>query len=148
MIEHLIKVGAFDSLHPNRLALVETIDRAFARAQRLAKNAAQNQETLFAAFEEDDSLREELRGYAEVEDWSEAQRLGFEKQLTGYWMSAHPIEEVSHIIRDHASHQASDLAKYPPGQIAIGAVVLAKRDIKTRSSKRMAVLQVQRSRTV
>ena len=143
VIEHLIKVGAFDSLHTNRLALVETIERAFARAQRLAKNAAQNQETLFATFEEDDSMREELRGYAEVDDWSEAQRLGFEKQLTGYWMSAHPIEEVSHIIRDHASHQANDLAKYPPGQIAIGAVVLAKRDIKTRSGKRMAVLQVQ-----
>src|SRR5690606_5402036 len=66
VIENLIKVGALDALHGNRRALMEAVDRAFDRGHRLAKVREQNQETLFGAFDQDDSFRQDTQGYTDV----------------------------------------------------------------------------------
>lgn len=143
VIENMIKVGAMSSLHSNRNALVETIERAFQRSQRLAKTASQSQNTLFSVFEEDDSFMQQTQGYVEVEDWSEGERLRFEKELTGYWMSGHPLLEHKHFLEQFATHVSRDLADMPPDDVSIAAVIIAKRDIKTRTGKMMAVLTVE-----
>ena len=69
VVEHLIKVGAFDALHPNRHALSASLERAFERGHRLAKNKEQSQTSLFATFEQDAAFKEETQGYADVPDW-------------------------------------------------------------------------------
>ena len=144
VIESLIKVGALDSLHTNRRALFETQDRAFDRGHRLAKVREQNQQTLFATFETEESFKQETQGYPNVPDWSVEERLGFEKALTGYWMSSHPVTEHHGTLADVATHTAAQLAGVATGSpVAIAAVVLAKRVIRTKTGKTMAVLTME-----
>lgn len=143
VLEALIRVGALDSLHPNRRALMETAERAMERGTRVARGRAQAQTSLFATFEQDAEFREQSQGYPDVPDWEQRERLAHEKELTGYWMSSHPLVQPMESLRTHASHRAKDLAERPSGLLAIAAVVIDKREIKTRAGKRMAVLALE-----
>ncbi len=144
VVEALIKVGACDSLHANRRALFDSMDRAFERGAKAARTKAQNQETLFASFETDVTFKQESRGYTDVPDWAPQERLGYEKELTGYWISSHPVAEAAGIITRHASHSTRAFRDLPTGwKLTIGAVVLGKRVVRTKTGKTMAILQLE-----
>ena len=143
VIENIIKVGGMDSLHDNRQAMAAAIERASARGARITKLKAQSQSTLFGAFEEDDSFREQTQGYPDIDDWTPDEKLDFEKSLTGYWMSSHPLKEHLHELEPYASNISTDLAKFPSGIVAIPAVIIAKRMIKTRKGNMMCVLKLE-----
>ncbi len=143
VIENLIKTGAFDSLHPNRNALLLCMDRAFERGQRLARDRQQAQTTLFDTFEQSEDFRRETQGYPEVADWPEHERLAYEKALTGYWISSHPLREYQSLFRPHVTHTSADLIRRPQGELTLAGVVIGKRTIKTRDGKQMAFLQLE-----
>jgi DNA polymerase-3 subunit alpha len=144
VVESLIKVGALDSLHANRRSLFETQDRAFDRGNNLAKIKAQNQQTLFASFESDASFMQETQGYPSVEDWPAAERLSYEKNLTGYWISSHPLAAHADTLGKVATHRSRDLAGVSTGStVAVAAVVLDKRVFRTKKGKTMAVLTLE-----
>jgi DNA polymerase-3 subunit alpha len=144
VVESLVKVGALDSLHPNRKALFEAQDRAFDRGARLAKSRADHQETLFASFETDAAFRQERTGYPDIPDWSENERLAFEKELTGYWISSHPLAAAGPVIARLGLGTSRELAHTDSHQrVTIAAVVLAKRAITTKTGKGMAVLSLE-----
>ncbi len=143
VIEHLVKTGAFDSLHPNRQAACAAIDMAFDRGQRIAKTKAAAQATLFDAFEEDEAFRAQTQALPVMEDWGLGQRLAFEKELTGYWISSHPLNEHRATLDLHATHRSIDLIARPAGDVIVGAVVLSRRDIKTKSGKPMSILSLE-----
>ncbi|MEK7415870.1 MAG: DNA polymerase III subunit alpha, partial [Planctomycetota bacterium] len=134
VVEALIKVGALDSQHPNRRALLEAMEKAFDRGQKIARSRSESQQTLFASFDADSSYRDATQGYPEVPDWPMEARLGFEKQLTGYWISAHPVASWRDRLGKHASHTARAMADTADGyKVTILAVVTGKRMIRTRT---------------
>lgn len=144
VVESLVKVGACDSLHPNRRALSEVMDRAFDRGNRLAKTKAENQQTLFDTFEADDQFRAATQGYPDIADWTESERLAFEKAATGYWISSHPLAEFRTVLSGLASHTATSLIQAATGAtVSVAAVVLAKRVIRTKTGKTMAILSLE-----
>ncbi len=144
VVEALIKVGAFDSLHPNRHALHATMDKAFDRGQRVARTKAQHQQTLFETFEADAGFRQETQGYPDVPDWSMTERLKAEKELTGYWMSMHPVQVHADLCARHATATASQLPTMAEkSDVAIAAVVVGKRVVKTKTGRFMAILQLE-----
>ena len=144
VVEALIKVGAFDSLHPNRRSLHETMERAFDRGQRVAKTKAQKQETLFETFETDAAFKQETQGYPDVPDWPMIDRLRFEKELTGYWLSMHPVEVHPELVAKHASVTVAGLAQCEEhSRVAIAAVVTGKRVVKTKTGRFMGILQLE-----
>ncbi len=144
VVEAAIKVGAFDALHGNRRALYETMDKAFDRGQRVAKTKAQKQETLFATFEQDASFMAATQGYPEVTDWDMTERLRYEKELTGYWMSMHPVAVYAELSTRYATTTAGELPGMAKGdQVAIAAVVVGKRVVKTKTGRFMAILQLE-----
>ncbi len=147
VVEALIKVGAFDTVHANRRALHEAMEKAFDRGQKMSKSRNESQQTLFAAFEADTSYRDAVQGYAEVPDWSAETRLGFEKQLTGYWISDHPVRAWRPQLDAHATHGTRQMAECPDGyKVAVLAAVTAKRMIKTRTGNTMCVLSLEDER--
>ena len=144
VIESLIKVGALDSLHSNRRALFDAQERAFDRGARMAKSKALNQQTLFTSFEDDDAFRQDSQGYPDVPDWSVAERLGYEKALTGYWISSHPLSQYQPIVSKLKLPTSRELSGITSGwKTTIAAVVLDKRVIRTKAGKTMAILQLE-----
>ena len=144
VLEALIKVGALDSMHLNRNALCTSLERAMEQGAKAAARKSSNQLTMFAMFEEDTSYKAQATGYADVPDWSENERLAFEKQLTGYWISSHPVRAVSAARERFALHRLCDLKTLTTGsRTVVAAVVVGKRDIRTKAGRNMAVIQIE-----
>jgi DNA polymerase-3 subunit alpha len=110
VIENLIKCGAFDSMGQNARALLIVLDDVFAQAQQLQKLKSGNQMSLFDLVG-DDSARTLEVTLPQVEDFSKEERLRFEKELLGIYVSGHPLENYESAMARAASCTISQLTE-------------------------------------
>jgi DNA polymerase-3 subunit alpha len=91
-LECLVKCGAFDWLGVERAALFSEIEGAFAAAASSHRDRASGQVSLFDAF--DAAPAPAKRSSApHVPPWSTAEKLAFEKELLGFYVTGHPLDD-------------------------------------------------------
>ena len=90
-VESLIKCGAFDSLGLNRAQNLEILDQAMEIGSRRQKDAASGQMDLFGEFTEEESL--DKINVPKMDEFPRMQILNMEKELTGFYITGHPLEE-------------------------------------------------------
>jgi len=86
MLESLIKAGAFDFLGRERAQLLDCIDEALASSAAAHRDRAAGQVSLFGEMEPQTSRRRTVR------QWSEHEKLSYEKELLGFYVSGHPLD--------------------------------------------------------
>ena len=86
MLESLIKAGAFDFLGRERAQLLDCIDDALASSAAAHRDRAAGQVSLFGEMEPQTSRRRTVR------QWSEHEKLSYEKELLGFYVSGHPLD--------------------------------------------------------
>jgi DNA polymerase-3 subunit alpha len=97
IIESFAKVGAFDSLIPNRAQLFMNSDLIINYAAN-ARNAGMTL-SLFEDTTQDDTTENRLqKNMTAVQPWSFAERLAMEHSVLGYYISAHPLDQYKNII--------------------------------------------------
>ncbi|MBX3402690.1 MAG: DNA polymerase III subunit alpha [Phycisphaeraceae bacterium] len=103
-LEALIKCGAMDSLHPPegrglRAAMCASIESAMSAAQKVAQDKAAGQGGLFmgggAGAGAKSGAKAEGSLLAKTTAWSESDTLAREKEVLGFYVSSHPLEEWS-----------------------------------------------------
>ncbi len=140
VIENLIKVGAFDGLNNHRAQLMAMLDLCLERAKATLRLRLSGQMSLFALGS--DALQ--AGEMAEVEapptdTWPELQRLSFEKETVGFYLTGHPLESVAAELRLVVSHDIEALAGVPEGQaVRVAGLVTSYREHKTKKGERMA----------
>ncbi len=120
-VEALIKAGAFDALHPDRAALVASIDRAFEFAAATLANA--NQGGLFDLMGDDaqGSSTQEPELVA-VPPWGVRERLLHEKTAVGFYLSGHLFDEVAAEVRRFVRTAIAELQDSREPQLLAGIV--------------------------
>ncbi len=98
VLEHLVKTGAFDFSGESRKAIFERIDAAMAAAQADARDRAAGQNSFFDMLSEPEpaakprNLKSQISDLkSSAEDFSSAEKLAFEKELLGFYVSGHPM---------------------------------------------------------
>jgi len=86
MLESLIKAGAFDFLRRERAQLLDCIDEALASSAAAHRDRAAGQVSLFGEMEPQSSRRRTVR------QWSDHEKLSYEKELLGFYVSGHPLD--------------------------------------------------------
>ena len=100
VLESLIKTGGFDALYQNRAALLSDLDRAMGEAQLRRKDREAGQANLFDMMggeeETDEALSENFgpNGNNPVPEMDNLQKLKFEKELLGFFLSGHPVDTL------------------------------------------------------
>ena len=90
ILESLVKCGAFDGIDKNRAALFSCIESAIASATSIQRDRASGQVSLFG---EEPLLPGKKSGKSsKIEPWPQAETLGYEKELLGYFVSGHPLD--------------------------------------------------------
>jgi DNA polymerase-3 subunit alpha len=101
-IESLIKAGAFDSLGHTRRSLLRIHEDSVDQAVSLKRNEAVNQFDLFSALG-DDSLNESIRiDVPDLPEWDKKDKLGFEREMLGLYVSDHPLRGLDDMLASHA----------------------------------------------
>ncbi len=96
-IESLIKAGAFDSLAPSRRALLLVHEQAVDAVVGLKRKEAEGQFDLFAGIGDDDAVSVTVE-VPDVPDWDKKQRLAFEREMLGLYVSDHPLSGLEHVL--------------------------------------------------
>ncbi len=135
-IEALIKAGAFDSINANRRRWLEALDRAIQAAQSLQADRRRGQKSLFGD-EADHSTRPADHVLPDVDDWPIAERLNYEKQVLGFYLSGHPLEPYRKQLEAYTSHRCSELKELADGtKVVLAGLISAVRYRTTRRPTR------------
>lgn len=140
-LESLIKAGAFDGLEPNRQKLLVNLDNLLAFASRLQKDRADGQTDLFGGAI--DPTLQPVMNWEEVEsDVEERQRLSWERELLGVYLSSHPLAGYEAALE--AGTRALDkLSDSDEGRlVTVGGIITTVREIPTKSGSRMAFVGI------
>ncbi|EDY21255.1 DNA polymerase III, alpha subunit [Chthoniobacter flavus Ellin428] len=93
-LECLVKCGAFDWTGVERAQLHSEIDGALAAASSANRDRAVGQFSMFDDFEISGKATKTTKGSApKVAPWSSTEKLAYEKELLGFYVTGHPLDE-------------------------------------------------------
>jgi DNA polymerase-3 subunit alpha len=137
VIESFIKSGSFDSLDPRRASLLASLDRTMDSGQKTSRDREQGQSTLFGVLET--GPRREAAPVEAVPDWGEGERLAYEKESLGYFITGHPLERFRDELQQWGTATTLSLAGQTEArEVAMCGIIAGLRLIKTRKGDRMA----------
>lgn len=106
-IESLIKAGAFDTFGATRKALFEIHEDAVEQASLDKRREAQGE----VGFDFDSLWDEpaQERKIPNVAEWTKKDRLGFEREMLGLYVSDHPLAGLELVLAKHRDRTIGDL---------------------------------------
>ncbi|MCP9462238.1 MAG: DNA polymerase III subunit alpha [Nitrospira sp.] len=146
MLEGLIKAGAFDSTGAKRAQLMAVLDQAVECGAAAQRERDLGQINIFG---------EETSGHLtsgdpntpplpSVPEWDHAQRLKYERELTGFYISAHPLNRYETTIGALATATTAGLADVSDGkEIKLCGIIVTLKPMLTKKGDRMAYLTVE-----
>ena len=108
-LEVLIKTGAFDSIENNRNRLLVNMERAVTYVNTKKEATMYGQVSLFgeADLKDIDTFK-----YEEVSDWTPLERLQIEKELTGFYLSGHPLDSYEKVLKRCTNMNSAKLSLF------------------------------------
>ena len=141
-LESLIKAGAFDSLgHPRKgllLAFEDIIDKTVSTRREHDMGVM----TLFGSVEEGDGGQAAFDDRQPIPDheFEKSQRLAFEKEMLGLYVSDHPLMGIEAALTRKTEQSIGEMEDLDDGQmVVVGGVVTGLQRKWTRKGDLMAV---------
>ncbi len=142
VLENLIKAGAFDFVQAKRSQLVEVLDQALEQAKAVQRDRLSGQMSLFAlagmGAGGDDQSTAEIT-FPSMEEWPDLQKLSYEKETIGFFLTGHPLDGVIETIRMVADAEIEALDSWREGQaVRVGGLIQQYKEHITKKGDRMA----------
>ncbi len=146
MLEGLIKAGAFDSTGAKRSQLMAVLDHAVEDGTAAQREREVGQTSIFG---------EELNGHESslamttpplpsIAEWDQAQRLKYERELTGFYITAHPLTRYEATLNTLATATTAGLLELSDGkEVTICGIIAAVKSMLTKKGDRMASVTVE-----
>jgi DNA polymerase III subunit alpha len=109
-LESLIRAGAFDFTGLDRAQLFAQIDQALAAGAALQKDRLTGQVSLFGDLELAPAAGKRNGRTAEFTPWSLSEKLAYEKELLGFYVTGHPLDAYRDLIEGGKYTAITDLA--------------------------------------
>ena len=114
VLESFIKSGAMDKLNPDRAKLFASVEVLVDAARRLQEDKMSGQGNLFGGENgADDDVSIELLN---VGEWHDNEKLGYEKEVIGLYISGHPLGKYEKDIRMFSSVSISSISEEHNGK--------------------------------
>ena len=150
-IENLIKAGAMDELPGNRRQKIMVYVQIMDSIAQGKKNTMAGQMSLFDLVSEEEKSAFEIR-MPNVTEYTKEDRLAFEKEVLGIYISGHPLEEYEERWRKNISAVTTDFlpdeetgtpAVHDGAKEIVGGMITAKTIKYTKTNKVMAFLTLE-----
>ena len=146
MLEGLIKAGAFDSTGAKRSQLMTVLDQAVEDGATAQRERDLGQTTIFAASPTGEGTigHAGLPPLPDMPEWDQAQRLKYERQLTGFYITAHPLTRYETTIKALSTTTTSGLPEMSDGkEVKLCGIVTTVKTMLTKKGDRMAYLTLE-----
>jgi DNA polymerase-3 subunit alpha len=138
MLESLIKAGAFDFTGRDRAELFACIDESLNASAIAQRDRASGQVSL---FDEQTHAATAARRQP-VQPWNEHEKLSYEKELLGFYVSGHPLDAYAEVFAAKNYLSIASLADLDDrAQFRIGgAIVAVEKKFTKKEGKPFAVM--------
>jgi DNA polymerase III subunit alpha len=140
MLESLVKSGAFDFVGKDRAELFGCIDDAVSASVAAQRDRLAGQVSLFDEATAATTSRKRV-----ASRWSDHEKLSYEKELLGFYVSGHPLDAYAEVIaaKNYRSiNSLSELDDRASFKIA-GAIVQVEKKFTRKEGKPFAVVWVE-----
>ena len=136
-VENLIRCGAFDSINPNRKALLKVSEKILSFARM--RNGMEN-----LLFDSTKSFEYEEKNISQMVTTSKKECLNWEKETLGFYISGHPLEDFSTILKNFKG--IADINSENLGVknvVKIGGLLTSYRQVMTKNREPMAFITIE-----
>lgn len=142
VLESLAKAGALDGL-ADRGAVVSGIDRVLSLAQQEQRLRATGQTSMFDLFGDQVDTPLPALDLDPVEV-PRRERLGWEKELLGTYITEHPYRQAATELADHVTVQAMEVGHDLAGtEVTLAGMVTGVRSLATRQGRPFAAVAIE-----
>ena len=150
-VENFIKSGAFDSFPANRRQMMMVYGQIMDDVAQKKKKDFAGQISLFDFAAEEDKAAFKIN-IPKVSEYGKEDLLAFEKEVLGFYISGHPLEEyedqwkrgISHVTTDFLPPEEGEEQRIRDGERAIvGGMITSKTMKATKNNKMMAFITVE-----
>jgi DNA polymerase-3 subunit alpha len=140
MLESLVKAGAFDFVGRDRAELFACIDESLSCAAAAQRDRTVGQVSLF-----DEATHAATTKKRVVTPWSDHEKLSYEKELLGFYVSGHPLDAYVDLFAAKNYQPISSLGDLDDrSQFRIGgAIVQVEKKFTRREGKPFAVVWIE-----
>ncbi len=136
-LESLIKVGALDAFG-DRGALLAALDAMLSASDRIHRMRAKGQLSLFGTVASTQEMQE-FHLPPTSETTPERQKLAWERELTGIFLSENPLNRYLDQLQHLVSHYSKELEDLPPNtHVMLAGMITAVETRRTRNGHVMA----------
>ena len=151
VLESLIKSGAMDCFGCSRAALTAALDRVVAKAQKTRKDKSHGQLSLLSIVPQSAHAAAEAQNgigisipESDITEWSDEERLRFEKETLGFFLSGHPLLGYQDHLQLLGITGLKDCSELPKDtEVKTAVLVTASKEITTKKGDKMAFCQVE-----
>ncbi len=150
-IENFIKSGSFDNLGANRRQLLIIYSQVLDQVQQNRKSSVSGQLSLFDFMSDEDRASFEIT-LPNVKEYSKEEKLSFEKEVLGIYISGHPLEDHIEVWKKNttattADFEPDDETGFPKvadgSRVVIGGILNEKTVKYTKNNQAMAFLTIE-----
>jgi len=137
-IEALVRCGAFDSVHGRayRAAMLATIEQAMSAGSKAAADKAAGQGALFGLGGGAVAEVKTAPTLAKATPWTESESLASEKEVLGFYVSSHPIDQWRAWAGTFATHTCGSTKDAPQDtRVVLAALVQSVRTIIIKNGR-------------
>jgi DNA polymerase-3 subunit alpha len=141
-LEILVKAGALDGFadQGSRAQHFEAVDRAIQSATSKLRDKAKGQKSLFGGGESASPSSPDSSGDLSLppaEEWPHGQKLAYEKDVLGFYMTSHPLTEFADQLAQFTSQKVNQLRDLPDGkELLIGGMISSVKLATTKQPSR------------
>lgn len=141
VVESLIKCGAFDFTELTRREMMERLDDVLRTAQVLQRDKDSNQIGLFAPA---NGKIEIPRRSTNRPEWPVNQRLAYEREALGFYISGHPLEKYRKELKRIGIRNTQELKELSASrQVKVAGVISTLRLKNTKKGDRYATFSLE-----
>jgi DNA polymerase III subunit alpha len=144
ILESLIRAGAFDFIGNDRAELFARIDQALSSGASAQKDRLSGQVSLFGDLELEAPPRKNGDSVS-FTPWSLAEKLGYEKELLGFYITGHPLDSYRAQLERGSYLPISDLSTTEDKNVVriAGSIVAVERKFAKKDGKPFAIVTLE-----
>lgn len=142
-VETMIKVGAMDTLgEGKRHQLLDAVERAISWGKNQRAAEERGLVSLFGEMEQTDSAFEFTLN-PNAKPIAHKQLLDWEKELIGVYVSEHPLERMSKVMKDRVKHNTAMITEeFAKQKVGLAGMISEARRITTKKGDAMCIVKL------
>jgi DNA polymerase-3 subunit alpha len=145
VVESLVRCGAMDCFGLFRSQLTAVLERALELGTKSQQEQETGQISFFSMGDDLGGFNKDMAAIPQIKEWPQAQILGYEKELLGFYLSGHPLDRFKAEIAEFSDYTTKTIKKAIDGQeVKIVALLKSVKLTTTKKTgERMAIVRIE-----